>query len=142
MSSNSYFSEFQNFIQGAFPIAPTLPPQLPSYNIVSTDYVTKLEQHIAELRTKNSELEKAIADLTAEMDLMKTEDYEIKNEIIECKDAEINYLKCQVEFLQKEKYNIIKMFLKFILTMRMNLVRNQHECVKTFAIYLINTNIL
>jgi len=105
MSANSYLSEFQNFIQDAFPIAPSLPPQLPSYNIVSTDYVVKLEQQIAELRTRNSELEEANTHLTAELELMKAEDYAIKNEMIECKDAEINHLKCQVEFLQKEKYD-------------------------------------
>jgi hypothetical protein len=105
MSANSYFTDFQNFIQGAFPIAPTLPPQLPSYNIVSTDYVVKLEQQIGELRTRNSELEEANANLRAELELMKSEDYAIKNEMIECKDAEINHLKYQVEFLQKEKYD-------------------------------------
>ena len=105
MSANSYLSEFQNFIQDAFPIAPSLPPQLPSYNIVSTDYVVKLEQQIEELRTRNSELEEVNTDLTAELELMKAEDYAIKNEMIECKDAEINHLECQVEFLQKEKYD-------------------------------------
>lgn len=105
MSANSYFSEFQNFIQGAFPIAPTLPPQLPSYNIVSTDYVVKLEEQISELRNRNSELEAANADLKAELELIKAEDYAIKNEMIECKDAEINHLKYQVEFLQKEKFD-------------------------------------
>ena len=85
----------------SFPLAPTLPPQLPSFNCIASDYVELLEKHIVELESKNSKLNTKNLKLKESIDEIE-EKTEYSNQDIEKKDTIIRHLRLELAKTKKD----------------------------------------
>jgi hypothetical protein len=107
-----------------------------NYNLrmSKNNYVQELEKRVSELESINTHL---VAELAA----IKAEDYELTNEIIECKDAEIKYLQSCIEILQKQSYDDYeKQSLQKIDKLEKSAIINGHRYEKIYIEPIFDTS--